>query len=62
MYYTALVITLGFSILALSNFNPMIYFGLLTGFAMMMALLANLTLLPMFIATLRPKIAQRFVF
>ena len=62
MYYTTLVITLGFSILALSNFNPMIYFGLLTGFAMMMALLANLTLLPMFIATLRPKIAQRFVF
>jgi hypothetical protein len=62
MYYTTLIITLGFSILALSNFNPMIYFGLLTGFAMMMALLANLTLLPLFIALVRPKISERYVF
>ena len=62
MYYTTLIITLGFSILALSNFNPMIYFGLLTGFAMMMALLANLTLLPLFIALFKPKISDRFVF
>ncbi len=62
MYYTTLIITLGFSILALSNFNPMIYFGLLTGFAMMMALLANLTLLPLFIAVFRPRISSRFVF
>jgi len=62
MYYTSLIITLGFSILALSNFNPMMYFGLLTGFAMMMALLANLTLLPLFIALVRPRISERFVF
>jgi predicted RND superfamily exporter protein len=61
MYYTTLTITLGFSILALSNFNPMIYFGLLTGFAMLMALLANMTLLPLFIALFKPKISQKFV-
>jgi hypothetical protein len=54
MYYTSLIITLGFSILALSNFVPTIYFGLLTGFAMIVALLANLTLLPLLIATFRP--------
>lgn len=54
MYYTTITITLGFSILALSNFMPMIYFGLLTGFAMLMALLANLTLLPLLIATFKP--------
>jgi len=54
MYYTTLTITLGFSILALSNFIPMIYFGLLTGFAMMVALLANLTLLPLLIAIFKP--------
>ena len=61
MYYTTLTITLGFSILALSNFNPMIYFGLLTGFAMLMALLANMTLLPLFIALFKPKISHKFV-
>ncbi|MEM7610418.1 MAG: MMPL family transporter [Pseudomonadota bacterium] len=46
MYYTSVTIMLGFSILALSQFNPTIYFGLLTGIAMIIALLANLTLLP----------------
>jgi hypothetical protein len=46
MYYTSVVIMLGFSILALSNFVPTIYFGLLTGCAMIVALLADLTLLP----------------
>jgi len=54
MYYTTITITLGFSILALSNFIPSIYFGLLTGFSMVMALLANLTLLPVLIVYLKP--------
>jgi hypothetical protein len=54
MYYTTVTITLGFSILALSNFTPMIYFGLLTGFAMFIALLANMTLLPLFLAIFKP--------
>ncbi|MFT4926087.1 MAG: putative RND superfamily exporter protein [Phenylobacterium sp.] len=46
MYFTSITITLGFGLLAMSNFIPTIYFGLLTGFAMLMALFANLTLLP----------------
>lgn len=54
MYYTTITITLGFSILALSNFIPSIYFGLLTGFSMVIALLANLTLLPVLIVWLKP--------
>ncbi len=54
MYYTTITITLGFSILALSNFIPSIYFGLLTGFSMLMALLADLTLLPLLIVWLKP--------
>jgi len=54
MYYTTITITLGFSILALSNFIPSIYFGLLTGFSMIIALLANMTLLPLLIVKLRP--------
>jgi len=54
MYYTTVTVTLGFSILALSNFVPTIYFGLLTGFAMLVALLADLTLLPLLIVRFRP--------
>ena len=54
MYYTTVTVTLGFSILALSNFVPTIYFGLLTGFAMLVALLADLTLLPLLIVRFKP--------
>jgi predicted RND superfamily exporter protein len=54
MTYTSLTIILGFSILALSNFIPSICFGLLTSLAMLMALLAALTLLPQLIIMTRP--------
>ena len=45
----------GFSILALSNFIPTIYFGLFTGFAMAVALIANLTLLPVLLRLMRAR-------
>ena len=54
MYYTTVTVTLGFSILVLSSFVPTIYFGLLTGCAMLVALLADLTLLPLLIVRFRP--------
>ncbi|ORU90658.1 MAG: transporter [Cycloclasticus sp. symbiont of Poecilosclerida sp. M] len=54
MYYTSMTITLGFSVLAFSNFIPTIYFGLLTGFSMVAALLANMTLLPLLIIRFKP--------
>ncbi len=54
MYYTSLTIIIGFSILALSNFIPSIYFGLLTGLAMLIALIAALTLLPQLIVFFKP--------
>lgn len=54
MFYTSLTIIAGFSILVLSNFIPTIYFGLFTGFAMFMALLGALTLLPKLIMLVRP--------
>ena len=38
MYYTSVTVVLGFSILALSNFIPTIYFGVLSGLAMITAL------------------------
>ena len=54
MYYTSVTIIIGFSILALSNFIPSIYFGLLTGLAMLIALVAALTLLPQLLVVVRP--------
>jgi hypothetical protein len=54
MYYTSLAIVAGFSILAFSNFIPTIAFGLLTGLAMVIALLAALTLLPRLIILIKP--------
>ena len=54
MYYTSVTIIAGFSILALSNFIPTIYFGLLTGLAMLIALLGALTLLPSLLLTFKP--------
>ncbi|MDH3636134.1 MAG: MMPL family transporter [Gammaproteobacteria bacterium] len=53
MYYTSVTVVLGFSILALSNFIPTIYFGVLCGLAMITALIANLMLLPILIARFR---------
>ncbi len=56
IYYTSLTIIAGFSILVVSNFNPTVYFGALTSLAMLVALLANLTLLPAMLVTVKPKI------
>jgi predicted RND superfamily exporter protein len=54
LFYTAITIIVGFSILALSNFIPSIYFGLLTGLAMSAALLGSMTLLPKLILLTKP--------
>ncbi|UCD86696.1 MAG: RND family transporter [Desulfobacterales bacterium] len=54
MYYTSVTIIIGFSILVLSNFIPSIYFGLLTGLAMLIALIAALTLLPQLLVIFKP--------
>lgn len=54
MYYTSVIIIAGFSILTLSNFIPSIYFGLLTGVAMLVALLGALALLPKLILIFKP--------
>jgi hypothetical protein len=51
---TSITIIFGFSILVLSNFIPTIYFGVFTGLAMFIALLAILTLLPKLILVWRP--------
>ena len=54
LFYTSITIIAGFSILALSNFIPSVYFGLLTGLAMLAALLGSMTLLPQLIILSKP--------
>ncbi len=54
LYYTSITIIIGFSILVMSNFIPSVYFGLLTGLALLIALLAALTLLPQMLILARP--------
>ena len=54
MYYTSVVIMVGFSVLTLSSFYPTIYFGMLTMLAMFMALVADLLLLPRLILWVKP--------
>ena len=46
MIYTAALIVIGFSSLAFSDFIPSVMFGLLTSVAMAIAVLTNLTILP----------------
>lgn len=46
MVYTTLIIILGFGSLIFSDFMPSVYFGILAAVAMLVALLADLTLLP----------------
>jgi len=54
LFYTAITIIVGFSILTLSNFIPSIYFGLLTGLAMTAALMGSMTLLPKLLLLIKP--------
>jgi len=54
VFFTAITIVIGFSILVFSNFIPTIYFGVLTALAMLIALFAALTLLPRLILLLKP--------
>ncbi len=53
IFNTSVTIIFGFSILVLSNFIPTIYFGIFTGLAMLIAMLAVLTLLPKLILLIK---------
>jgi hypothetical protein len=54
MYYTTVTVVIGFAMLTVSNFNPSIYFGLLTVLAMTVAVLGALLLLPRLIVLCKP--------
>ena len=54
MYYTTLTLVIGFSTLTLSNFNPSLYFGVLTVIALGAAVIGALLLLPCLLLSLKP--------
>jgi predicted RND superfamily exporter protein len=54
IYHTNNIIVFGFSIMVLSSFIPTIYFGALTGVAMLVSLAGTLFFLPQFILLVRP--------
>ena len=54
LFISSITIIIGFSILTFSSFVPSIHFGILTGMAMMLALLGSLTLMPKLILLAKP--------
>lgn len=54
MYYTSVIIIFGFMIMVLSSFIPTVYFGMLTGLAMLAALAGALFLLPKLVLMIKP--------
>jgi predicted RND superfamily exporter protein len=54
--YTSIIIMLGFSQLGFSDFIPSVHFGLLASLAMMMALVWNLSLLPVLLQQFSDKV------
>ena len=53
---TSVVLVLGFELMLLASFNPNIYFGLLTGLAIAIALVADLVVLPAALVLIKPKL------
>lgn len=51
LYFTSFTVIAGFSVLLLSRFMPTVYFGALAALAMVVALTANLSLLPALLIT-----------
>lgn len=54
LFYTTVTVIIGFSMLTISNFNPSIYFGVLTVLAMAAAVIGALLLLPKLILLFKP--------
>lgn len=46
MLYTTIIIVIGFSSLVFSNFVPSVLFGVMTGITMLIALLMDMSILP----------------
>ena len=58
MIKTSLILTGGFLTMAASDFMPSVYFGVFFAFSMMVALLADLIVLPVLLRVMEPRVGQ----
>ena len=59
LFFTALVVAVGFLLLCMSEFRTLVRFGLLIGIAMTVSFAASVTLLPALVALLKPRFIWR---
>lgn len=55
---TTLIFTVGFLVLGMASVKSIVYFGLLTALAMVVALLGDLLILPAILLTLKPRVSR----
>jgi predicted RND superfamily exporter protein len=55
LFFTALVVAVGFMLLCVSEFRTLVRFGLLISVGMMTSFLTSVTLLPAFVAAVKPR-------
>jgi predicted RND superfamily exporter protein len=55
LFFTVMVVTVGFMLLCVSEFRTLVRFGLLIGTGMVISFLASITLLPAVLAALKPR-------
>jgi predicted RND superfamily exporter protein len=53
---TSVILATGFAILVLGSFTPTVWFGLVSAFVLLIALVADLIVLPAALLVLRPKL------
>jgi predicted RND superfamily exporter protein len=59
LFFTAFVVAVGFLLLCVSEFRTLVRFGLLIGVAMLVSFMASVTLLPAFVALVKPRFIWR---
>jgi len=55
LFFTAMVVTIGFLLLCVSEFQTLVRFGLLVGIGMCVSFVTSMTLLPAAVAVLKPR-------
>jgi predicted RND superfamily exporter protein len=55
LFFTAMVVTIGFMLLCISEFRTLVRFGMLIGAGMLVSFLTSVTLLPAALAAVRPR-------
>ncbi|MBN2559603.1 MAG: MMPL family transporter [Phycisphaerae bacterium] len=55
LFFTAMVVTIGFALLCVSEFRTLVRFGLLVAVGMCVSFITSVTLLPAFVAVMKPR-------